>query len=142
MDGRKGRETQGPFGFEPFQERCVNAAGKDRVGKFPFSREGVVLQPGQEFFIEAEAAVDILRGMDVQVDKGRDDDVLAVVNDFFRPRRFGQGRREARYDAVFDMGILIFADRQFRPRRRIEKISFKEHVNVTFFLCLRRYVNG
>ena len=101
-----------------------------------------LFRAGEMAFIEAEAAVDILRGMDVQVDKGRDDDVLAVVNDFFRPRRFGQGRREARYDAVFDMGILIFADRQFRPRRRIEKISFKEHVNVTFFLCLRRYVNG
>ena len=49
----------------------------------------------------------------MQVDEGRNDDILAVIDDCFRACRFRQVRHEARYDAVFDMGILIFTDRQF-----------------------------
>ena len=72
-----------------------------------------MFQPGKEFFVKAEAAVYVLRGVDMQVDEGRNDDILVVIDDCFRACRFRQVRHEARYDAVFDMGILIFTDRQF-----------------------------
>ena len=42
-----------------------------------------MFQPGQELFVKTEPAVDILRGVDMQIDESRDDDILAVVDDFF-----------------------------------------------------------
>ena len=72
-----------------------------------------MFQPGKEFFVKAEAAVYVLRGVDMQVDEGRNDDILAVIDDFLRDCLFRQVRCEARYDAVFDLRIMIFTSRQF-----------------------------
>ena len=88
----------------------VRTACVVRVGIACFLREGLGVQPVQQFEVHAERAERILRCVRVQVDQTGDDELSGVVVHRERCKAFGQGGEDTGAYTIFTDHILIFTD--------------------------------
>ena len=79
----------------------VDRTGKVQIGKASLQREGVVRQPVGQQLVHGEAALGILRCVDMEIRKGRDQHVLPQ----FRDRRAAQRLRHGGIDALYDTAL-------------------------------------
>ena len=79
MDGGKGGKAQGAYRPQVVEKGLPRPVGKGGIGKAGLRREGIGFQPGQQLLVVADAPVNDLGGVDVQVGKGRDDQGVPPV---------------------------------------------------------------
>ena len=60
-------------------ELTIGQVGILQIRKFPFLREGVVLQPLQQFHIHPKAAVSELGSMDMKIGHTGDDQLIPKI---------------------------------------------------------------
>ena len=66
------------------QKTTIHPLGILRIGIFRFLGEGIVLQPGEQFEIHCNALIVHLRGVDVHIVHGGNEQFVAEINELIR----------------------------------------------------------
>ena len=128
VDGGKGGKAQSTHRPQVVEEGLPRPVGKGRVGKAGLRREGIGLQPGQQLLVVADAPVDDLGCVDVQIGKGRDDEAVPPVLHRLGGVLRGQGVVQTHNGLTLRDQIGILAHLQFPQRGGVEEGSFQDHM--------------
>ena len=107
-------------------ELRVDRPGIVDIGELCFLRKGVAAEPVGEQQIHPRAPLGVLGGMDVQVGKGRDDQIPAVVLNGYVPEALGHNGVDPLHQSPLHGQIAVFVDEQGTVRCGEEYVAVKK----------------